>query len=159
MLIQLRHCRTTDRIQALAPQLGRTCGNPRKLVLLNSPIYNIEMLHPTLEREVKNRLPYEMRRLHSWLSSLRLRKIRDWISYLLFRAPSFRLENVTLPPYVNQTSLLSGFSFLTRRRDFEVPFSFLLFFFESFFQILWQQDYLLLLEKKHAQKAHFFLVL
>ena len=64
MLIQLRHCRTTDRIQALAPQLGRTCGNPRKLVLLNSPIYNIEMLHPTLEREVKNRLPYEMRRLH-----------------------------------------------------------------------------------------------
>ncbi|XBJ09866.1 hypothetical protein VPH35_014858 [Triticum aestivum] len=95
MLIQLRHCRTTDRIQALAPQLGRTCGNPRKKVLLNSPIYNIEMLHPTLEREVKNRLPYEMRRLHSWLSSLRLRKIRDWISYLLFRAPSFRLENVT----------------------------------------------------------------
>uniref|UniRef100_A0A453G3Q7 Uncharacterized protein n=1 Tax=Aegilops tauschii subsp. strangulata TaxID=200361 RepID=A0A453G3Q7_AEGTS len=53
------------------------------------------MLHPTLEREVKNRLPYEMRRLHSWLSSLRLRKIRHWISYLLFRAPSFRLENVT----------------------------------------------------------------
>jgi hypothetical protein len=49
--------------------------------------------------------------------------------------------------------------FLTRRRDFEVPFSFLLFFFESFFQIIWLQDYLLLREKKHAQKAHFFLVL
>jgi hypothetical protein len=83
MLIQLRHCRTTDRIQALAPQLGRTCGNPRKQVLLNSPIYNIEMLHPTLEREVKNRLPYEMRRLHlAFIPTLKKDKGLDFIPFI-----------------------------------------------------------------------------